>query len=259
MNKYLFKNDRNIYKANLHCHTTVSDGAWTPEQTKEMYKAKGYGVVAFTDHDILINHSYLNDDEFLALNACEVELIQSLPHKPYEKRVTWTNKVYHFNLYSINPNITQTPQLMSMDYDDIDAINKYIKDRTEEGFLVCYNHPFWSLQTYEDYSRLKGCFAMEIYNRCGEVTDGYYGYNTQVYDEMLRCQNKIYCMSTDDNHSCDDAFGGFVMINSSSLKYEDIREALNEAEFKLNGNEKYIRVMCRDKEHKDANSNAFWL
>lgn len=309
MKKYLFQVSKNIYKANLHCHTTVSDGAWIPEKTKEMYKSKGYAVVAFTDHNVLKNHSCLNDENFLALNACEVELVQRLPYAPYEKRLTWTNKVYHFNLYSADPDITQNPPPMEMEYEDIDAINQYIKDRTEEGFLVCYNHPFWSMQTYEDYSGLKGCFAMEIYNHSAEVGDGYYGYSPQVYDEMLRCQNKLYCLATDDNHSSHDTFGGFVMIHSSSLRYEDIfcslqqgdfyasqgpeiyeislqdnklhvkcsevclivvytdgrncyiqkGKALTEAEFTLNGEEKYVRVMCRDREHKDANSNAYWL
>lgn len=303
MKKYLFIDDKNMYKANLHCHTTVSDGEWTPEQTKERYKAKGYSVVAFTDHEILRNHSYLNDEEFLALNACEFSLNQDLPGVPFEK---W--KVYHFNLYSFDENIMETPQPMNMDYEDMDSINQYIKDRTEEGFLVCYNHPYWSLQTYEEYSRLKGCFAMEIYNHGCEV-DGYYGYNPQVYDEMLRCGNRIFCLSTDDNHSSKDTFGGFVMINSNSLNYQDIMaslkrgdfyssqgpeiyeisiedntlyvrcsdvsliavytdcracyykegEALKEGIFTLKGNEKYIRVMCRDKEHRDANSNAYWL
>lgn len=309
MEKYLFKSGKNIYKANLHCHTTVSDGAWTPEKTKDMYKARGYAVVAFTDHNIIQNHSYLNDSEFLALNACEVDLAQNSLRKSHDEPLASTEKVYHFNLYSENPDISHTPPLMHMDYNEINAINQYIKDRTDEGYLVCYNHPFWSLQTYEDYSKLKGCFAMEIYNHSTEATDGYYGYNPQVYDEMLRCQNKIYCLSTDDNHSLENSFGGFVMINSRRLTYEDIikslkdgdfyssqgphiyeislqnnklhvkcsdaclivvytdgrdcyikkGEHLNEAEFLLNGKEKYIRVMCRDKEHKDANSNAYWL
>ncbi len=304
MTKFLFKNDKNIYKANLHCHTTVSDGRWTPEQTKEMYKAKGYAVVAFSDHNNLVNHSYLNDDSFLALNACEVNITQSLPDEPFEKK-----KVYHLNLISTDPNIRQTPPCMEMDYNDMDAINKYIKDRTEDGFFVSYNHPYWSMQTYEDYSRLEGLFAMEIYNHGCEVSGGYYGYNPQVYDEMLRCNKKLYCLSTDDNHAPRDAFGGFVMINSKSLTYGDIIEALKqgdfyssqgpeiyeislqenklhikcsdaklivvytdgrrchfiegdslkEADFQLTGNEKYIRVMCRDKDHRDANSNAYWL
>ena len=313
--KYLFKSNANIYKANLHCHTTVSDGTRTPRQIKAMYKAAGYSVVAFTDHDILQNHSYLNDDGFLAINACEFAVTQHLPGQPFEKR-----KVYHFNLYAPDPNATQTPEPMSMAYDDMDAINQYISDRTAEGYLVSYNHPYWSLQTYADYSGLKGCFAMEIYNHGCEVKDGYYGYNPQAYDEMLRCQNRICCLSTDDNHnapspgdpnskSFGDSFGGFVMIDSSGLTYGDVfdslrrgdfyssqgpeiheislhgnilgvkcskaclivvytdgrrcyiqkGEALTEAEFPLSGNEEYIRVMCRDKDHKDANSNAYWL
>ncbi|MCL2287132.1 MAG: PHP domain-containing protein [Firmicutes bacterium] len=311
MKKVLFKADKNIYKANLHCHTTVSDGEWTPEKTKEMYKAKGYSVIAFSDHNKLVNHSYLNDDMFLAINSCEVDIGQSLPGQPFSKK-----RVYHFILFSPDPNACETPQLMGMDYDDIDAINQYIKDRADEGFLVCYNHPYWSLQTYDEYSKLKGCFAMEIYNHGCAVFDGNCSYSPQVYDEMLRCGNKIFCLSTDDNHNRhpaeglnNDSFGGFVMINSPSLGYSDIfnalkqgdfyssqgpeiyeifiqdgvlnvkcsdacqvivytddrtchiekGEALNEVGFVLNGNEKYIRVMCRDKEGLDANSNAYWL
>lgn len=40
------------YKANLHCHTTLSDGKLTPEEIKEAYKSRGYQVVAFTDHRV---------------------------------------------------------------------------------------------------------------------------------------------------------------------------------------------------------------
>ena len=30
------------FRANLHCHTTVSDGKFTPEEIKAHYKAYGY-------------------------------------------------------------------------------------------------------------------------------------------------------------------------------------------------------------------------
>lgn len=312
MKKYLFQNNKNIYKANLHCHTTLSDGLLTPEEIKEAYKAKGYSIVAYTDHNVLKNHSYLNDDGFLAINSCEVDVAQNIPGQ------RWQNiKVYHFNLYSLDPGITQTPPRMAMDYDDIDAINMYIQDRVNEGFLVCYNHPAWSLQTYDDYTRLKGCFAMEIYNHSSEVADGHKGYTPHVYDDMLRSQGKIYCVSVDDNHNMSvknghipcDSFGGFVMINSDSLQYSHVMDALqkgdfyssqgpeiyeisiegdklrvkcsdvslivaytdgrwfysaqgegiNHAEFTLSGNEKYVRIMCRDSNKCDANSSAYWL
>ena len=233
MKKYLFQNNKNIYKANLHCHTTVSDGNLTPEQIKEIYKAKGYSIIAFTDHDTLQNQSHLNDDSFLAINSCEVGLSPSTPDEFYGK-----DKVYHFNLYSTDPNAAATPPPLQMDYSDISAINQYIKERNDEGYLVCYNHPYWSLQTYADYSGLKGCFAMEIYNHGCEVGDGYYGYHPQVYDEMLRCNNRLYCFSTDDNHNSPnlnypdkDSFGGFVMINSGSLDYMEIMDSLKEGDF----------------------------
>ena len=40
MKKYLLPKDGTFYKANLHCHTTLSDGHLTPEEVKEIYKNK---------------------------------------------------------------------------------------------------------------------------------------------------------------------------------------------------------------------------
>ena len=34
MKKYLLPKDGTFYKANLHCHTTLSDGHLTPEEIK---------------------------------------------------------------------------------------------------------------------------------------------------------------------------------------------------------------------------------
>ena len=61
------------YKANLHCHTTLSDGRLTPEEVKARYLSEGYSVVAFTDHNVLVDHSDLNDGHFLALTGIEVD------------------------------------------------------------------------------------------------------------------------------------------------------------------------------------------
>ena len=37
MKKYLLANSGHFYKANLHVHTTVSDGQMTPEEIKRIY------------------------------------------------------------------------------------------------------------------------------------------------------------------------------------------------------------------------------
>ena len=49
MKKYLLPENGRFYKANLHCHTTVSDGRKTPEDTKAAYRAMGYDFIALTD------------------------------------------------------------------------------------------------------------------------------------------------------------------------------------------------------------------
>lgn len=40
----------------MHMHTTVSDGPMTPEEVKAAYKERGYSIVAFTDHEVIVDH-----------------------------------------------------------------------------------------------------------------------------------------------------------------------------------------------------------
>lgn len=40
------------YKANLHTHTTQSDGWLTPDQAIDEYHQRGYAILAITDHDL---------------------------------------------------------------------------------------------------------------------------------------------------------------------------------------------------------------
>ena len=40
---YLLPNTEKQYKANLHTHSTISDGELTSEELKEKYKAQGKG------------------------------------------------------------------------------------------------------------------------------------------------------------------------------------------------------------------------
>ncbi|MBO5897602.1 MAG: hypothetical protein J6R04_01195 [Clostridia bacterium] len=42
MKQYLLPEKGIFYKANMHTHTTISDGQLTPEEIKEIYKARGY-------------------------------------------------------------------------------------------------------------------------------------------------------------------------------------------------------------------------
>lgn len=72
--KYLLPESGNFYKANLHCHSTVSDGRLTPAELKDAYMAQGYSIIAYTDHDVMLAHDELTDENFLALHGYEMEI-----------------------------------------------------------------------------------------------------------------------------------------------------------------------------------------
>ena len=69
MKRYLLDPQKNCYKANLHCHSSVSDGRLTPEELKAAYKSLGYSVVAYSEHDIMVQNHHLRDEDFLPLTA----------------------------------------------------------------------------------------------------------------------------------------------------------------------------------------------
>lgn len=235
-------NDRDLlprggsfYKANLHCHTVFSDGHWTPEQVKAEYRKRGYSVVAFTDHRHYGWYPGLLDDTFVPLAAFEADL-----NEPFRKPGDFQRvRTYHLNFYDTDPagrggfTAVQPPQR----YGDIHSLNQFLFAMNEKGFLSCYNHPYWSLQTCDDYKDLCGVFAMEIYNHGCEL-DGLYGYNPQAYDEMLRAGTRLFCVATDDNHDsfapgdprCD-SFGGWTMLKLETLDYPSVIGALRKGDF----------------------------
>ncbi len=224
------------YKANLHCHTTISDGELTPEEIKSAYMAQGYSIVAFTDHRSYQWHNELDGENFLALAATEIDLTEEAPGKDWTRK-----KTYHLNLLDTDPLSNQEAKkenpLPDTPYEDLDGLNHYIARMNELGFLVTYNHPYWSLQTLEDYAGLRGLFAMEIYNY-GCEHDGLYGFHPQAYDEMLRAGQKLFAAATDDNHNrlpfgdpLNDSFGGYLQIAAEDLTYSSVIYALKAGRF----------------------------
>ena len=100
MRHYLIPSEGKFFKVNLHVHTNVSDGSMTPEKVKEIYKANGYSAVAFTDHQIMLPHPELNDEDFIAITGAEIARNKGdymlLPST-------------HFNVYAKDPNAEVFP------------------------------------------------------------------------------------------------------------------------------------------------------
>ncbi|MBR3766705.1 MAG: PHP domain-containing protein [Clostridia bacterium] len=230
MKKYLLPENGNFYKANLHCHSTFSDGQWTPEELKEKYMRHGYSVIAFTDHRTLHSQSYLTDENFLALDGYEIDVTET------EDTGRGYKKTCHFCLIAKKQGTPQ-PDLGDEDTYTPENISRLMKEAKEKGFFVTYNHPNWSLEDFSDYINYHGMDAMEICN-FGCIAVGYQDYVPMVYDEMLRYGERIYCIATDDNHNrypedslyCD-SFGGFTVIKAESLTYENIISALKNGNF----------------------------
>lgn len=252
MKKYLLPETGNFYKANLHCHTTISDGQLTPAEVKKIYKERGYSIVAYTDHNAFVQHHELTDGDFLALGGFEVQ-IYDLDHK-----VSRTRKTAHICSIALDPETHNQPcyhrswytpnrvrPLIKFDEAEPDYVQVYTGEGVTDfitrsrnaGFFVTYNHPTWSLESYPEYSGYKNMHAMEICNY-GAYVNGVYEYNPRVYDDLLRLGNRIYCIGGDDNHNEGeigsrgyDSFGAFTMIKAEKLEYNTVTDALLRGNF----------------------------
>lgn len=248
MRKYLLPKEGNFYKANLHSHSTLSDGKFTPEELKELYYKNGYSVFAYTDHDVFIPHHELSDENFLALAGFEAEF--------FIERGNPAKKTCHICFIAKSPDMDIQPCYNEKDiiignspnyigkikYDENEplfireyspeSINAMMKKAGDMGFFVTYNHPTWSQENYEQYSKYENMHAMEIYNNDCQIL-GYQSYVPGVYEDMLRLGKRIFVTSTDDNHNKFpqghpkfDSFGGFTMIKAENLNYETVTDAL---------------------------------
>ena len=224
MKKYLLSETGTFYRANLHCHTTCSDGKTTPEETKEAYKNEGYSIIAFTDHRNFIPHNDLTDDTFLALNGFEADISEPTPGG-------WslTMKTCHLCAIALDEKTDSAPSCLGINYDG-ESISAYIKACKDAGFFVTYNHPTWSLESYPQYMSYKGADALEIINY-GCVCEGFNDRNEHAYDDMLRSGERLYVVGADDNHGRSQFFGGYTMIKAESLTYKDIAKSLKDGNF----------------------------
>lgn len=240
--KYLIGGKGNFYKANLHTHTTISDGEFTPEEIKKLYLEKGYSVVAFTDHNVIVSHNDLSDEKFLAITSVEMNINGSDGGRNHQ-----FDKTYHLCFYSKDKNKTVsavfndcpvgnswryvTDAMRAKKFNALystESINEIIQLMNNDGFLIAYNHPVWSLQDYSDYIGLNGLWGVEIYN-----TDCY---NKGLKDtdapftDLLRKNAAIIPTATDDTHVSQDLFGGFSIIEAEKLGYNEILSAMEKGD-----------------------------
>ncbi|MBE5770127.1 MAG: PHP domain-containing protein [Clostridiales bacterium] len=249
---YLISPNQKQYKANLHCHSTLSDGKKTPEELKEMYRAHGYQILAITDHEVPKSHTDMTEDDFLMLTGYEC-YIRDNPTGTYDLY----GQEVHLNLFARDPRnetmiCPHEPYIKYIKPEDRprlicagsarpreytrEYIAEYLKTARENGYLVSYNHPVWSMENEEDILAQDGYFSLEIVNYSAFLLN-HLENNGALYDKMLRSGKRIFCHAADDNHNkfpedhpeCD-SFGGFTMILAEDLSYDSVIHAMEKGE-----------------------------
>lgn len=271
MKRWLLPEGLPFFKANLHSHSTVSDGKFTPAELKKAYMEKGYSIIAFTDHEIMVPHPELASDDFLPLNGYEYAIMED----PTEgKTKAYTRKCCHFCLIALEPdnqshvcwhgmlvgnaqnyahyaNVDPNAPLYQRVYSS-ECITEVMQAGRDAGFFVTYNHPAWSMEDMVDVVNYHGMHAMEIFNY-GSYANGWEDYQPNMLDAMLRRGKNVFCIAADDNHSLNSMFGGWTMICAEKLEYRTITKALENGHFyassgpeihKLWFEDGYVHIEC---------------
>ena len=214
----------NKYKANLHTHTTNSDGSVHAHLVIDAYHAANYDILAITDHNKItwpwtnlsaINSNYENrDPEVLGMLAIEGNELSGAHHTgSYINAVSGSGAVLN------------------------DAFNTM----TSINGLGAFKHPgrYWNVSTsyspgqqysldwYQDfYERFPVIVGMEVYNQGDR-----YPNDRVLWDELLTRmmpERPIWANSNDDMHSVGHYFRNYNYMLMPELTEEAFSTSMKE-------------------------------
>ncbi len=198
----------NAYKANLHTHSTTSDGKFEPAQVIEFYADAGYDVLAFTDHRKTNPVSTYDGHGMTLISGMEL-------HPIGPRGIRW----HILGLGLPEDFIYADP---ATGQDAIDQVN------AAGGIAFCA-HPYWCGFSSAEVATLKGILGIEVYN----TSTRYIGkaYNMQCWDELLDAGFHYTALAVDDIHGKRDLFKGFTVILAEDKSPEKIMNALKTGSF----------------------------
>ncbi|MBP5210145.1 MAG: hypothetical protein J6125_04710 [Clostridia bacterium] len=208
------------YRANLHAHTTLSDGSFEPSDLIEGYRAGGYAVLALTDHERPGDLAGLVRPDVLLLRGFEAAFGEA-------GRGTPTRRTCHVVFLEKNPDAAPPASFLpppdARVYDP-DAVCEALFRASACGWWPILAHPFWSLEDPRDFVRYEGLGGVEVYNHlCAEA--GSDDRSAVALDAFARAGRALLPVAADDAHGAP-AFGGFEMICARELSYPAVVEAL---------------------------------
>ena len=198
-----------FFRGNLHCHSNLSDGQWSPEDVALAYREAGYDFLCLSDHFEaeygwrITDTRPLRDENFTTIVGAE------LSSAPWDHRecywVTAAGLPVDFEAPSVN--------------NRAEAITR----ARQAGAFVVMLHPGLNnlpLAAAERSPALDAIHAVEIYNHNGAMAaipdraNGAY-----MLDGLLENGRKLMVNAGDDAHfgHPSDRFGGWIEVHCERL------------------------------------------
>ena len=205
-----FETEGQWYKANLHTHTTTSDGDMNLPAVVNMYRDIGYQVLVVTDHDLTNNVDGFSDESFLLLNGME------------SRHEASNTELIHLNL----------PEGMTFAADV--GVQERITLTKAAGGEVIWPHPTASGKTVNDLMAVDGYIAIEVYNAVCDIQG--LGYASEQWAGLLNAGRILPAIASDDFHTRTDTSKwymmepgqGWIMIKARELTVAAIMDALRQ-------------------------------
>ena len=226
------------HKANLHTHTTVSDGRMNPHEVIDRYHALGYTVLALTDHN--------------AVTYPWESLTDLVPSGPSKRRVA-NDDLQSGDLAFENrdPAALGMVAIQGNELSSHHHMGSFLSDHNntanedaslaaiaaKDGLAMLY-HPGrygQSLEWYLDlYRRHEHLFGLEIYNQGDR-----YPLDRELWDAILTelmPDRPVWGYSNDDMHTLGQLGRNWTLFLLPELSEAHVREAL------VNGHSFYVYV-----------------
>lgn len=213
-----FTQQYTYYKAQLHCHSTNSDGAISPQTVAKEYKARGYEIVCLTDHNYMTPDSTYAIPGLLTISSEEITFDR------------------HMNGWFLNHTVNATtPQAA------IDSVKA-------QGGLIQFNHPVNSPSSsfpfpinedyrysYQQFNALNnGLNMIEVHNASTDMVGA--KFKMSIWDSLLMQNRKIWGTATDDMHKLK-MYGiktidvGWIMVLLNTLCRDSVKAAMERGDF----------------------------
>lgn len=199
-------------KAQLHCHTTCSDGRESPRTVLERYHAKAYTFVVFTDHNTVTACDELNDSTFLALPGVETTVPR--PFRP------------------LGPHMGRLGAPGSLAVRDAQAC---IDTTVAAGGVVSLHHPTWNGNFGTGRWSLREMLALRAYHLI-EISNHHSGTEGDVrrWTAVLRQRGPdgaVGAVAADDLHHLRDINTGWIMVKTPIVGAAPFLQALRSLAF----------------------------